>query len=61
MSMRKVADCRKMPSEKNCSVVISGTEEEVVPLAVHHAVSDHGHEDTPELRDEVRRTLEDEV
>lgn len=61
MATRKIADCRKMPSEMNCSVSISGTEEEVVPLAVHHAVVDHGHQDTPELWREVRDTLEDET
>ncbi len=55
-----VADCRKMPSDKNCSVTIAGTEAEVLPLAVHHAVADHGHDDTPELRDTVRATLVNE-
>lgn len=60
MAQRKVADCRKMPSEKNCSVTIAGTEDEVVPLAVHHAVVDHGHADTPELRDQVRGMLVNE-
>jgi len=60
MSERKVADCRKMPSEKNCSVTIAGTEEEVVPLAVHHAVTVHGHEDTPKLKEDIRSMLEDE-
>jgi predicted small metal-binding protein len=60
MSNRKVADCRKLPSEKNCTVAIAGTEEEVLPLAVHHAIKDHGHNDTPELREQVKSTLEDE-
>lgn len=57
---RKVADCRKMPSEKNCTVTIAGKESEVVPLAVYHAVHDHGHEDTPELREEIRKNLTNE-
>ncbi len=52
-----VADCRKMPSEKNCSVTIAGTEAEVLPLAAHHAIVDHGHEDTPELHEMVKSTL----
>ena len=60
MEQRKVADCRKIPSDKNCSVTIAGTEAEVVPLAVHHAVHDHGHEDSPELRDMVRSSLANE-
>jgi len=61
MLQRKVADCRKFPSKKSCSVVISGTEEEVLPLAVHHAIKDHEHKDTPELRDQIKGTLEDEA
>ncbi len=43
---RKSIDCRDYPSEKNCSLKISGTEEEVVDAAVQHAVSAHGHEET---------------
>lgn len=57
---RKVMDCRRFPSESNCSLVISGTEEEVLAAATAHAVSWHEHEDTPELRAEIRATLEDE-
>jgi len=60
MSARKVADCRKFPSEKNCSVTIAGTEAEVLSLAVHHAIVDHGHKDTPELHEQVSAMLADE-
>lgn len=35
---RKMIDCRRMPSERNCSVAISGTEEEVLAIAVRHAI-----------------------
>lgn len=59
--MRKVADCRDYPSEINCSLMISGTEEEVVEAAAQHAVAVHGHEDTPELREDIRGILKDEV
>jgi predicted small metal-binding protein len=58
---RKYVDCREMPSEKNCSLYISGTEDEVVMAATEHAISAHGHEDTPELRDEIRKALKDEA
>lgn len=58
---RKFVDCREMPSEKNCSLYISGTEEEVVAAATEHAVSAHGHEDTPEFREEIRKALKDEA
>jgi predicted small metal-binding protein len=57
---RKYIDCREFPSEKNCSLKISGTEDEVLEAAVQHAVSAHGHENTPELRDQVRQSLKHE-
>ncbi|WP_411071560.1 DUF1059 domain-containing protein [Streptomyces sp. cmx-4-25] len=57
---RKVADCRRTPSVMNCTLTIVGEEEEVVRAAAEHAVSVHGHEDTPELRAMVHAELEDE-
>ena len=59
--MRKVADCREYPSENNCSLTISGTEQEVVEAATMHAVAVHGESDTPELREQIRGMLKDEV
>lgn len=49
-----------MPSEKNCTLVIAGEEDEVLTVAVRHAIEEHGHENTPELREEVKGMLEDE-
>ena len=60
MAKRKSIDCRDYPSEKNCSLEISGTEEKVLEAAVQHAVSVHGHENSPELRDQIRSMLKDE-
>ena len=57
---RKIADCRKFPSEKNCTLTISGEESEVVPVAVQHAIDVHGHEDTAELHESIQNMLEDE-
>jgi predicted small metal-binding protein len=57
---RKSIDCGDYPSEKNCSLKISGTEEEVVDAAVQHAVSAHGHEETQELREQIKSMLKDE-
>ncbi|MBI2452421.1 DUF1059 domain-containing protein [Candidatus Pacearchaeota archaeon] len=57
---RKVADCRLFPSESGCSLTITGTEEEVLKVAVRHAVEEHGHEDTSELREQIRGLLADE-
>jgi predicted small metal-binding protein len=58
---RKVADCREFPSESGCTLTIAGEEDEVVRAASEHAVSVHGHEDTPELREQVRGMLRDEA
>jgi len=57
---RKSVDCREYPSEKGCTLKISGTEDEVLEAAVQHAVSAHGHENTPESKEELRRMLKDE-
>jgi predicted small metal-binding protein len=56
---RKMIDCRTTPSDINCSLTIAGTADEVMDAAVAHAVSRHGHEDTPELRQTIRAGLVD--
>jgi hypothetical protein len=58
---RFVADCRKFPSESGCSLTISGREDEVVRAATEHAVSVHGHKDSPELRGQIRSLLVEET
>jgi hypothetical protein len=57
---RKIIDCRKFPSDKPCSITISGTEQEVLDLAALHASAVHGHKDTPEFRQQLRSMLQDE-
>jgi predicted small metal-binding protein len=57
---RVMADCRRFPSESNCTLTILGEEEEVVRTAAEHSVSAHGHEDTSELREQIRGMLEAE-
>ena len=57
---RKFIDCSEFPSEKNCTLKISGTEDEVLDLAVLHATKSHGHEDTAEFREQLRGALKDE-
>ena len=57
---RKVIDCRLFPSETNCSLTIAGREDEVMKAAVEHAISSHGHQDSQELRDAIRASLQDE-
>ena len=58
---RKIADCRRFESDSNCSLTIIGEEDEVIddrggitPRSVH------GHQDTPELRVQLRELLEPE-
>jgi predicted small metal-binding protein len=57
---RKVADCRDFPNEVGCTLTISGEEKEVLDAAVAHAVAVHGHENTPELREQLRMMLKNE-
>lgn len=52
---RVVSDCRLLPSQNNCSLTIAGTEDEVIKVALRHAIEDHGHHDTPELREQIHR------
>jgi len=35
-------------------------EEEVLTVAIRQAVSEHGHQDTPELRQQLKALLKDE-
>ena len=55
---RMMADCRRFPSESNCSLVIIGEEDEVVRAAAEHAASVHGHPDTAETRAAMHDFLE---
>jgi predicted small metal-binding protein len=57
---RKTIDCREMPSEKNCTIAIAAdTEDELLDSAVYHAVRVHGHQDTPELRAQIRSGIKE--
>ena len=57
---RKYIDCRDHPSDMNCSVTIAAdTEEELLEAVVQHAVTVHGHENTPEFRREIRKEFKE--
>lgn len=58
--MRYVVDCRKEPSESNCSLTIAGERDEVLRAAAEHAMSVHGHTDSPEFRKTLEGALEPE-
>ena len=57
---RKFIDCRQIPSEMNCTIAISAdSEAELLDAAVQHAVAVHRHEDTLELRAQIRSAIRD--
>ena len=57
---RKYIDCREYPSESGCTVAISAdSEDELVEAAAQHAVKVHGHQDGPELRQELRQIVKE--
>ena len=57
---RMMADCRRFPSESQCTLTIIGEEEEVLTAAAAHAAAVHGHQNTPELREQIHSILEPE-
>lgn len=55
---RKYIDCREFPSSTKCSITIAAdSEQELMTVAIEHAVSVHGHQDTPELRQQLKQTM----
>jgi predicted small metal-binding protein len=54
---RKIFDCREWPGE--CTLAISGDEDEVVEAQLLHAVHAHGQQDSPQLRHQIRASLKD--
>jgi predicted small metal-binding protein len=57
---RKYIDCREIPSESKCTVTIAAdSESELLEVAVQHAVAKHGHSDTPEFRNQLKRAIHD--
>ena len=55
---RMFVDCRNYPSEMNCTVAISAdSKNELIEAAAQHAVAVHGHEDSPQLRQELTKMI----
>ena len=54
---RVIADCRDHPSVNNCTLTIEGSEAEVMKVAVRHAVEEHQHKDSAELRKMIKAGL----
>lgn len=58
---RVVMDCRTAPNS-NCSLTISGTEEEVLELGEQHVTSKHGFDrNDPKLREILKSSLKEEA
>jgi hypothetical protein len=58
---RYFVDCREMPSETNCDLTMYGSENHLVEAASVHAITAHKHADTPELREQIRGAMKEEV
>ena len=58
---RMMVDCRRFESDSKCSLTMIGEEEELVNAAAQHAEAVHGHQDTPEMRMQLRELLEPEA
>ena len=57
---RHYIDCREFPSEMHCSIAIAAdNDDELIEAAVQHAIAVHGHQDTPELREQIRQTIKE--
>lgn len=53
---RKYIDCREYPSESKCTLALSAdSEDELLEAAVQHAVTVHGHTDSPDFRQQLRQ------
>ena len=58
---RKYIDCREYPSQMNCTVTIfADSHAELLEAAVQHAVSVHGYEDSPDLREQLQKAFREE-
>src|SRR6478735_7414457 len=54
---RMMIDCRAVPSDNGCTVTLQGEPEELLELAVRHAVDNPAHLEGPELRDGLRAAM----
>jgi hypothetical protein len=57
---RVFLDCRDFPNENGCTLLISGSSKEVFKTALRHAIDEHGHKDTQELRKQIKTMIRTE-
>lgn len=58
---RKIIDCRDFPNEIGCTLLISGSAKEVLNIAIRHAIEEHGHKDTTELRKQIKAMMKKDI
>jgi predicted small metal-binding protein len=58
---RKTIDCASVPNEVGCTLALTGSEQELLEVAVAHAVAVHGHTDSAELRSALRSAMTEEI
>lgn len=57
---RQYIDCREFPSDTNCTVALSAdSEQELMEAAVQHAAAVHKHQDSPELRQQLKQLFKE--
>ena len=54
---RITIDCREFPNEIGCTLLISGSAKEIFKVALRHAIEEHGHQDTKELRKQIKAMM----
>lgn len=55
---RKFVDCRDLGTGLHCTIAISAdNESELLEATVQHMIALHGHQDTPELRKQIRASV----
>ncbi len=57
---QKGIDYRLFLVDEPCDIAISENDEQLLETAVHHAVHDHGQQDTPVLREGLRLVLRED-
>jgi len=60
MSIYKLFKCSVFNPDVSCEYSVSGEESTVIEDAASHEIQEHNYEDTPELREDIRKSLIDE-
>jgi hypothetical protein len=58
---RTSIDCRDFPNEIGCTLLISGSTKEVFNIALRHAIEEHGHKETNELRKQIKAMMKKDI